>query len=221
MSSRTPRYTVRSLRWIGLISILAAVWSCEPSYDPRLYFPLHENNTYYFSGPLYVVKVAGTNDVRGSTVWAVHYIDSTGRIYLAEEYVQDPGRGALWKSFAAINLPKIVFDPPIPFAPPDTEVGASDTLTGMEVWGESMRFRIKTVRTVEAIEDVSAPAGTFNDCVRVRVDHLYLDQPPVRVFGTSRFWFAKGIGFVKYEFVESGMTGELEKARLADSSYPK
>jgi len=100
-------------------------------------------------------------------------------------------------------------------------VGASDTVSGKEIWADTGTFRFRETRTVEAIENVTTPAGTFKDCVRVRFDHVYLDKPPGSFFSVSRYWFAKNVGIVKYELTSQKAQGELEKAKIASISYPQ
>ncbi len=209
-----------SPRWIVFISISFIVSSCAPSFDPSEYFPLETNNIYYYSGSIYILKVVGKEEIGDALIWKIHYIDSSGAVYLVEEYVPDPQTGPRLKSFAVRSVPRIVFTPPTPMVPPSLEVGMRDTVSGTEAWGKDTRVRFKRIRIVESIEDIVVPAGKFSDCVQVRYEHIYARRPPLGIFGTTRFWLAKDVGIVKYEFIDQALAGELQRATVGDKSYP-
>lgn len=59
------------------------------------------------------------------------------------------------------------------------------------VWAISM-----FVDSVAAVENVTTPAGEFEDCYRIRKTHRMLD-----ILGGSERWFKPQVGFVEYRHV--------------------
>lgn len=69
----------------------------------------------------------------------------------------------------------------------------------------------KTFSTVVGAEDVTVPAGTFKNCLKIRQDHVL--ELPLRVSVTGYIWLAKHIGLVK-EMDTSGVIFELVEYEL-------
>ena len=90
------------------------------------------------------------------------------------------------------------FSPPAVFFPPTLQVG--------EVWetlGETEVYlvgpvTVSSINKVIAIEDVVTPAGTFENCLKIRIDTKYTTASGASR-STSYQWLAPDIGPVKFE----------------------
>lgn len=82
------------------------------------------------------------------------------------------------------------YDPPQIFIPADLKVG--------KIWriiGETRGIDTQTTCTVVAKEDVTVPAGTFHDCLKIQQDFLVKGFLNINV--QSFMWLAPNIGIVK------------------------
>ena len=96
------------------------------------------------------------------------------------------------------GVSRLEFSPPAVFFPPTLQVG--------EVWetlGETEVYLVGSVTVsstnkVIAIEDVVTPAGTFENCLKIRID-----TKTTAAVGSSRStsyqWFAPDLGPIKFE----------------------
>jgi hypothetical protein len=85
--------------------------------------------------------------------------------------------------------------------------------------GEISRIRTWT-STLEAVEDVSVPAGDFQDCLKFKTVASGWEGNMAKYNGTSYQWYAKDIGLVKLEGPNAGEYWELESATIEGTSYP-
>jgi hypothetical protein len=140
--------------------------------------------------------------VNGVETSVVKYVDENLRVYFSSSsdgiflhreyepsvYVQSYG----WTSIDA------TFDPPVKFGNPTFEVGDSIPSQGTAVThaaGRTFNFGYTAITTVEALENISVSAGTF-DTIRVRME-LTLTSGYGSFTITSNQNFAEGIGIVK------------------------
>lgn len=91
-------------------------------------------------------------------------------------------------------------------------------------WVTSLDSGGKVTHTFEGLYDITVPAGTFSDCLKIKVD--------VDGDYTEIFWYAKNVGWVKVErisetspdgciFVTSeNPLAELQSALINGVSYP-
>ena len=85
----------------------------------------------------------------------------------------------------------VVFEPPILFTHSTCRIG--DKSEGeFEVEGEVIKFSLELV----GVENVTVPAGTFNNCLKF-VLHLWPASELSSQYGYETFWLAKNVGFVK------------------------
>jgi hypothetical protein len=70
--------------------------------------------------------------------------------------------------------------------------------------------------TLEAVEDVTVPAGTFSDALKIKFEETYASGETYTVTGTV--WLAKGVGEVKYE-QDDGTMEELVYASVNGKTY--
>ena len=110
------------------------------------------------------------------------------------------------------------FSPPAIFFPPTLQVG--------EVWetlGETEVYlvgpvTVSSINKVIAIEDVVTPAGTFEDCLKIRID-----TKTTAALGASRStsyqWLAPDLGPVKFETAQD-IIFELVSFNLITTENP-
>lgn len=223
---------VRKSQWICILFLVFAM-NCgtHPSRyrlsgEERLsYFPVVLGTTWTFSGPYgRVVLVDSSTQLREgrgdvpSEFRLVFNEDYSGP-RLQETFVVSEDQ-IYWTGFILPNLPTIRFDPPLPLLPPSSQVGDSLVVDAEEQWRDSVEysFAVRSVVTVVAVEDVSVPAGNFEECIRVRQAIFYEDSSVPHLFTSIEFWYAQGIGWVKYDS-EVG-SGELLTAMIGDNRYP-
>ncbi len=69
---------------------------------------------------------------------------------------------------------------------------------------------------VEGKEDVTVPAGTFNDCVTIKTEEIQVRKPPLEnIVAAGTVWLAKGVGVVKWVRA-TGRVDELAAYKLAE-----
>jgi hypothetical protein len=143
------------------------------TYTISEYFAPGQGNTWTYveeDEELTVQSVSGTEQVNG--VDAVKIIDEDGdynlwtnsdglvfhKIYNADDV---PGCG--WSQF--------IFNPPIKVSDPVVSVGstsaATSTLFYTDCSGSSDSSAFSYEITIEGVEDVTVPAGTFSDCLKI------------------------------------------------------
>ena len=164
------------------------------------YFPLGQGNTWTYreeDAQLTVKTVSGTQKING--VDAVKMIDEDGDYQLWTN-----SNGIVWyKEYDADDIPvcgweQHLFSPPIHAFDPIVSVGskyASNTsLTTTDCTGKSATASVTYEFTIEGIEDVTVPAGTFNDCLMIKA---ILSLNGGTQTNEMTIWLAKGVGQVK------------------------
>ena len=105
-------------------------------------------------------------------------------------------------SVAILDQITIDYSPPETFLPIPIELGTEWTVAG-EATASLLGFQIKIEATntvkVIAIEDVTVPAGTFQDCLRIEQQLETQLTPALATFPvrSSTMWLAPDIGLVK------------------------
>jgi hypothetical protein len=164
------------------------------------YFPLGQGDTWTYreeDNQLTTKTVSGTQKISG--VDAVKVIDEDGDYQLWTN-----GNGIVWyKEYDADDIPgcgweQSIFSPPIHVSDLFVSVGSSytsnTTLTQTDCTGKSSIASLSYEFTIEGIEDVTVPAGIFNDCLKIR--------GVIAVNGGTQtqeitIWLADGVGQVK------------------------
>ena len=116
------------------------------------------------------------------------------------------------------GVARVEFSPPTIFFPPMLQLG--------EIWetqGETEvtlvgAVAVSSVNRVVAVEDVVTPAGTFENCLKIRVD-----TKTVAALGASRStsyqWLAPNLGPVKFE-TDQDIVFELVRSNLLAPDMP-
>jgi hypothetical protein len=169
------------------------------------YFPLGQGDTWTYreeDNQLTTKTVSGTQKING--VDAVKVIDEDGDYQLWTN-----GNGIVWyKEYDADDIPgcgweQSIFSPPIHVSDLLVSVGSSytsnTTLTQTDCTGKSSIASLSYEFTIEGIEDVTVPAGIFNDCLKIK--------GVIAVNGGTQtqeitIWLAEGLGEVKSISIE-------------------
>lgn len=164
------------------------------------YFPLGQGDTWTYreeDDELTVKTISGTENING--VDAAKIMDEDGDYYLWTN-----SNGLVWhKEYDADDVPgcgwqQLIFNPPIIASGAVVSVGStysSNTILGeTDCAGGSATASISYVFNVEGIDSVTVPAGTFNNCLRIKG---ILTVNGSTATNEMTIWLAKGVGEVK------------------------
>ena len=226
-----------------------------PTFNAADYWPLNVGDTYTNSsnctfachtnknpgsGTFTEVKtdsIFGTETVGGITGYKRGnlvngdynvFSNSDGLKMLKQYNVEGLFPGTTWSQF--------IFEPPVTFLPATFSLGTHITGSGLGHFSDSTGFQITgtgTVdSTVEAIEDVTVPAGTFYNCIKVSFKFSRTAaNGSYQQIDDMTFWLAKGVGVVKdiekHTTTLNGLidtetsTSELTNAKVGGVTYPQ
>ena len=172
----------------------------ETEFTISEYFPLGQGDTWTYreeDNDLTVKTISGTERING--VDAAKIIDEDGDYYLWTN-----SNGLVWyKEYDADDIPgcgweQIVFNPPIIASSAVVSVGSAyasaATLSASDCTGGSANVSISYVFSIEGIENVTVPAGIFNNCLRIKG---ILTVNGSTETNEMTIWLAKGVGEVK------------------------
>lgn len=164
------------------------------------YFPLGQGDTWTYreeDAELTVKTISGTENING--VNAAKMIDEDGDYHLWTN-----SNGIVWyKEYDADDIPgcsweQLIFNPPIIASGPVVSVGSTSasntTLTKTDCTGSSSTASVSYEFSIEGIENVTVPAGTFNNCLRIKG---ILTVNGSTETSEMTIWLAKGLGEVK------------------------
>lgn len=216
------------MRRLGTISIILILISIVPAAcikkidhsgrtDFFRFFPLNQWDQFQYSGPMgKAVVSAKFNDL-----YTITYYDRTGRIYLWQDFLKSD-RAITWKNAvpAGNNIPAVHFEPALPFIPWSRTIGDTLLVSSSEIRADSANSHLHLQVEYEIVTagPITTPAGTFPDCVQIRMSFKSLYTKEKRIFGVSHWWFARDIGIVKYILPEG--SGELLSARIDGKNLP-
>jgi len=86
-----------------------------------------------------------------------------------------------------------------------------DEISGIYTW----------ISIFEGVEDVTVPAGTFQDCLKFKTFASGWEGNMAKYNGTSYQWYAENVGLVKLEGPKVGEYWRLESAIINGQSYPQ
>jgi hypothetical protein len=195
------------------------------TYNIAEYFPLGQGDTWIweYDGDE-TQTISGTETING--VVTAKRIDEDGDyelftnsngITLYKNYDADDLEGCGWS--------QSVFTPPITATPAEVSIGAKYTSNFTTNYtncrGESKTTTSSMEFTVEGIEDVTVPAGTFKDCLKLKMksNNMFSDEGQIQS-GEETIWLAKGVGEVK-SIPTNGDPDDLISATVSGVHYPQ
>ncbi|NOY59671.1 MAG: hypothetical protein GXO75_12195 [Calditrichaeota bacterium] len=207
---------------LPFVLLAAFLARCSKEFSSTDYYPMKKDYTWVYSGHTSKIRITDENDLAGGTQFTLTYYDSLGEESWQEVFVQKEN-GLYWRSFISrITLPaNITFNPPLPITPMSEKIGAVERVESTESRNDSTTttLRIRVENEIDAIEDVVVAAGKFSNCIRVKMTIIYTEPTERPLFaGTSYWWFARGVGPVKFLTAATG--GELEGATLGNRKIP-
>lgn len=187
------------------------------------YYPLGQGDTWSYSsnGDSWQQTVSGTETIDG--VQAVKLQDDSGGYILLtntngrtvyKEYQQEDG--GWWQ---------ILYSPPLSFGSSRISVGDRYTFSSTMTYSDSAGFTdtgtISGEVVLEGFEDVTVPAGTFSQCLKLKATVTFTFPDGSSAFEVTIF-LAKGVGEVKNVDLDAGVTEttELQSATVGGVNYP-
>jgi hypothetical protein len=205
---------------IDLSCIKRVEQSTKPDYLE--YFPLHVGDWRQYSGPLEKTVTSG----RTENLFTQTCYNSMDSVIFICDFIQRES-GIFCKGFLTPDKNRAVtfFEPALPFSPWSMITG--DTLFRKSIDIELGSTFDHNPITIEyemlGMDTVIAPAGEFNDCIKIQIN---LSFPETSIFSVENktvskttWWYAKDIGIVKYIF--ANMSGVLVAADINGISYPQ
>ncbi len=211
------------LSGLGAFCFLWLIVGCSaPPFNGADYNSFAPGNEYRYAGMSMKMSVDSTWEADGGWEYLVMYRDSSNAPLIREVYLKK-AKNIWWKEFDASQLgwPRITFDPPIIASPFSGKAGQIHTHEGYEIREDARktRLRIRVDCVMEGIEDVQVPAGSFLACLREKVTYTYIDSTDTPYLaGEARWWFARGVGAVKFQMPEGD--GELLSAKIDGRIFP-
>ena len=153
-----------------------------------------------------IAEVLGTSTVNTSTFF----------IQVAEEGMKL--HGIVAELGDIFGVARVEFSPPTVFFPPTLQLGAIWETQGETEANIVGPLTISSVNEVVAIEDVTTPAGTFEDCLKIRVRSKIIAALGISR-STSYQWLAPDQGPVKFE-TDQDIVFELVDSNLFTTEMP-
>jgi hypothetical protein len=214
----------KCLKSENYINLCLACSTYQPQND---YFPMgqgdtwtyydlarQKNETHLISGTETVNGVDATKMIVGEDTYLLFDIYN-GTLRIHKIYFLDAIAGCGWS--------QIVLNPAVIMIPAELSIGVKNTFSTTTKYtnckGASASQTTTLEVTLEAVEDVTVPAGTFEDCLKYNFKVASIFNPQGQTENTDQtWWMAEGVGNVKT--IENGRTEELISATVGGVSYP-
>jgi len=190
------------------------------TYKTAEYFPLGQGDTWTYrekDGSLSTYTISGTETIDG--VVAVKRMEQDGDYIL---FTSDSNGLKMYKNYDINELGwnQLIYKPPINILPGEISVGTKQTFNSTVYYtdskGASKTGTTSWDATVEGVEDITVPAGTFKDCLKVKITrNLTSSDGKHQENSVSTPWLAKGVGVVK----ETGQGTEIDNGDVKTFTY--
>ena len=226
------------LRWLKPVVLLSLTYSFLFTAAAQNYYPADIGNTWDFESV--DGEEQSTYTLEGSEI-----IDGQERILLkirTEELstgIIDTDRYFLSVGTDAIELHKTIFElveppamvtadfpTPVTFFPLQLEMGdkwqiAADADAELEILPEPISGKSVTDFEVVGFEEVVTPAGTFQNCAKVRLDVNFTVGGFLNLDSRTHQWFAPDIGPVQFENTDGLIFGLVSSNLLTVPEEPE
>jgi hypothetical protein len=216
-------------------------------YNAAEYFPLGQGDTWTYheieregqevEEDTETYAIIGTEKIKGKFAAKKVEVDdgdyelvtNTNGIQFYMDYETETENSIVVESIDTYN-------PPIMYLPPRISVGTrhsfKSTLTHKESTGVKITAKITGEAIVDGIEDVTVAAGTFHDCLKIRINrHVVVPKLQYEEITETVMWFAPGVGMVKEMSTDTEFSGgvlveensdesELMSATVGGITYP-
>jgi hypothetical protein len=187
-------------------------------YTTSEYYPLNQEDTWTTKSirqeegntqeEIITQYISGTEKIKA--VFAVKRMEGDAGSY---DLITNSNGIQFYKSYTISDGESTdLYSPAVMYAPPRISVGKrhsfKSTITHKESSGLKLTEKLTGEMVVEGIEDVTVPAGTFEDCFRIRMTRNLI-VPKVNYSGYSQYtlWLAKGVGRIKEVGIITGNAG--------------
>ena len=201
------------------ISIFTGCTNERNKHHPTAYFPIQVGNVWVFDGDIQKMEITGIRKGEQNDFVTMSYYDSNNVLLWKEHYLHAKDQ-LFFESFEPNTkiLPRVLFDPALPLAPFSSKPGHKIVIEGKETNIDSINSEMQIIVTyeIENVEDVTVPAGTFRNCIKMKINVEY-PQFGLKPFfiGDQYWWFAPMVGPVKYDLPSA--YGELAELKLSKS----
>jgi hypothetical protein len=217
-------------------------------YDTAEYFPLGQGDTWTF----HEIEHEGNTVEEDTETYAIMGTEKTSGKFAAKKVELDDGNYELITNTNGIQFYKDyetdtedggvieetfdTYSPPIMYVPPRLSVGTrhsfKSTLIHKSSTGFNVTAKITGEMVVEGMEDITVAAGTFQDCLKIKLTrHVIVSKLQYEGHTEVTMWLAKGVGTLKEmssatEFTggvfegESSQDVELISATVGGVNYP-
>ncbi len=191
---------LRHPMYIAVVFISLGMSSCSREFKSADYWPVESGAYWEYDSPIKRIEVSDASGSPGERVMTLSYMDSSGMILWRESIVTKQ-QGLFWQTMTTPTgtWPEIQFNPPLPITPQSDQPEALYTVYGHEKRGQDSLL-IHVTFQIDGFETVETPAGSFTDCLKMSMNYNYnsTSMPPL-LAGRSVFWFARGIGLVRFQ----------------------
>lgn len=223
------------LRLSHLAVLMVALSCLSCSHNKQSYFPLSKGYKWHYDVTLitrdglihqkYILNNLGKSELNGKPVYLRRSLDGTILYYSMDD------KGIVYLGWVSNLIPGLVFqdDEQIVLRNPikvDTTWEQKTFTRLLKKTGPPQKTEFKIIAEVpldvkieSLTETVHVPAGEFKDCMQITMKGSamkdagnYVGLTLVGVEQTS--WYAKGVGLVKLERVETTQSNALDKGSL-------
>jgi|APFre7841882724_1041349.scaffolds.fasta_scaffold01592_7 hypothetical protein len=217
-------------------------------YDTAEYFPLGQGDTWTF----HEIEHEGNTVEEDTETYAIMGTEKTSGKFAAKKVELDDGNYELITNTNGIQFYKDyetdtedggvieetfdTYSPPIMYVPPRLSVGTrhsfKSTLIHKSSTGFNVTAKITGEMVVEGMEDITVAAGTFQDCLKIKLTrHVIVSKLQFEGHTEVTMWLAKGVGTLKEMSSDTEFTGgvfegessqdvELISATVGGVNYP-
>ena len=217
-------------------------------YDTAEYFPLGQGDTWTF----HEIEHDGNTVEEDTETYAIMGTEKISGKFAAKKVELDDGNYELITNTNGIQFYKDyetdtedggvieetfdTYSPPIMYVPPRLSVGTrhsfKSTLIHKSSTGVNVTAKITGEMVVEGMEDITVAAGTFQDCLKIKLTrHVIVSKLQYEGHTEVTMWLAKGVGTLKEMSSDTEFTGgvfegessqdvELISATVGGVNYP-
>jgi hypothetical protein len=203
-------------------------------YDAAEYFPLGQGDAWTFREKEWEGQTLVDDDTETYAIMGTEKIAgkfAAKRVELDDgdyELISNTNGIQFYKDYEAetegdaiIEETVDTYSPPIMYAPPRLSVGTrhsfKSTLIHKSSSGANVTAKVTGEMVVEGMEDITVAAGTFQDCLKMRLTrHVIASKLQYEGHTEVTMWLAKGVGSVKEMSTDTEFVGGVFQGESSD-----
>jgi len=211
---------MRYSMWAVVVAAVAAAGigmaiAADDEYTLKDYMPRTVGSTWTMQttggGPKSTMEVLKPEDIGDKQVSALVTKTAEGAVRSASYETVDADNliiyGTLFGGRQGGEPRKVLYDPPAKFKGKVKVGDVQEATYQMSMGGQNQQVTMKL--TLEAVENVTVPKGTFEGCLKLVTTTKFADREMTRTT-----WYARGVGTVKTE--RQGRDGQTVVTELVD-----